>query len=64
MYRKENLNEYVTYQSNEMEFLDVSTNEISGMSFEIRTHTGKPFEFDQDSDVFIDLIFKNFEKAA
>ena len=59
--KEESVGKYFTYEANQLEFLDISTKEISEMSFEIRTHTGKLFQFEQDTDVFIDLIFKNFK---
>lgn len=55
-----NLNERVTYESVEMEYLELSRKEISCISFEIRTHTGKLFSFEQNDTIFVDLVFKKY----
>ena len=53
--------EYVTYEFDEIEFLDCPNTNIKEISFEIKSHHGQFLEFEGDSAVFLNLVFQRVE---
>ena len=53
--------EYITFEFETIEFLDCPNTIIKELTFDIKSHHGEYLEFDEDSVVFLNLVFQNFE---
>ena len=53
--------EYITFEFETIEFLDCPNTIIKELTFDIKSHHGEYLAFDQDSVVFLNLVFQNFE---
>lgn len=54
-------NEYITFEFETIEFLDCPNTVIKELTFDIKSHHGEYLQFDEDSVVFLNLVFQNFE---